>query len=104
MTQVTDPVCGMRIDVGRAAAQEVHGDHVHHFCSAACARAFRQAPDRYASAQAEAEAEDMRRRTPPHMKRGGIVTPMFGSAGSGGAEYEPVPEDGDQARGGPEED
>ncbi|HEV8150538.1 MAG TPA: heavy metal-binding domain-containing protein [Gemmatimonadales bacterium] len=29
---------------------------------------------------------------PPYTKSGGIVAPKFGSAGSGGAEYEPGPE------------
>jgi hypothetical protein len=29
---------------------------------------------------------------PPFTKSGGFVAPKFGSAGSGGAEYEPLPE------------
>ena len=29
---------------------------------------------------------------PPHTTRGGITAPKFGSAGSGGAEFEPGPE------------
>ena len=84
MPQVTDPVCGMTVDSERAVAREPHGDHEHHFCSAACARAFRLEPERYTT------AERLREQTPPHMETGGIVTPMFGSAGSGGAEYEPA--------------
>ncbi len=86
MAQVTDPVCGMVIDSERAAARERHGDHEHFFCSTDCARAFRLEPERYTA------AERLRDRTPPRMEEHGIVTPMFGSAGSGGAEYEPAPD------------
>ncbi len=84
MPQVTDPVCGMTVDSEHAVAREPHGDHEHFFCSTACARAFRLEPTRYTA------AEQLRDRTPPRMEEHGIVTPMFGSAGSGGAEYEPA--------------
>ncbi len=91
MAQVTDPVCGMTIDSDQAAAREAHGDHFHWFCSTDCALAFRASPTRYTAH--ESIAQEMRERTPPHTQEGDIVTPMFGSAGSGGAEYEPVPEE-----------
>ncbi len=97
MAQVTDPVCGMSLDSDRAAAREPHGDHFHYFCSTDCARAFRASPARYTVG--ETMSEEMRERTPPFTKEDDIVTPMFGSAGSGGAEYEPIPEEDEQADG-----
>ncbi len=96
MANVTDPVCGMTIDSDQAAAREAHGDHFHWFCSTDCARAFRESPTRYTAG--ESISEEMRGRTPPRTNEGGMVSPMFGSAGSGGAEFEPVPEE-DEADG-----
>ncbi len=93
MAQVTDPVCGMTIDSERAAAREPHGDHFHYFCSTDCARAYRTSPTR--DTASESISEELRDRTPPRTEEDGIVSPMFGSAGSGGAEYEPVPEEDD---------
>lgn len=95
MAQVTDPVCGMTIDADQAAAHtEYRGDTVY-FCSEACANRFSQAPERYAGAArgSDTASEEMRRRTPPRETEGGITTPMFGSAGSGGAEFEPIPQE-----------
>lgn len=42
-----DPVCRMRVDPRRAAAQVEHDGFVYSFCSAACAQRFSQAPGRY---------------------------------------------------------
>jgi hypothetical protein len=36
--------------------------------------------------------EELERHEPPYTKAGGMVAPKFGSAGSGGAEYERGPE------------
>ena len=36
------------------------------------------------------------RHEPPHTTKGGVTAPKFGSAGSGGAEYEQVPEQHDE--------
>lgn len=41
-------------------------------------------------------AEELERHEPPYTKSGGIVAPKFGSAGSGGAEYERGPETHDR--------
>ncbi len=38
------------------------------------------------------ETETMERHEPPHTTTGPLTAPKFGSAGSGGAEYEPLPE------------
>jgi predicted small metal-binding protein len=38
----------------------------------------------------------MERHEPPHTTTGPLTAPKFGSAGSGGAEYEPIPEQHDE--------
>lgn len=43
-----DPVCRMAVIPERAFAAVRHGDHTHHFCSQACADAFRDDPACYA--------------------------------------------------------
>ncbi len=95
MARVTDPVCGMSIDPERAPAREPHGDHFHFFCSAECARAFREAPARYTATENRTELDVMRRDPMPPRTTEGITAPMFGSAGSGGAEFERIPEEDD---------
>lgn len=42
-----DPVCGMRVQAGNAAATQVRGMHTYFFCSKACAARFREDPDAY---------------------------------------------------------
>lgn len=49
--QVTDPVCGMKIDSAKAAATEVFKGQTYYFCSASCHDKFHAAPDRYAGQQ-----------------------------------------------------
>ncbi|MGE0333969.1 MAG: YHS domain-containing protein [Gammaproteobacteria bacterium] len=44
---VTDPVCGMQVDIQEAAAQEDHGGWAYFFCSAQCHRLFTANPERY---------------------------------------------------------
>lgn len=41
-----DPVCGMIVNPDKSLIG-VHGDHVYHFCSAACERMFRTQPERF---------------------------------------------------------
>lgn len=45
---VVDPVCGMEVTVGEAAARVSQGGETYHFCGAGCADAFKAAPGRYA--------------------------------------------------------
>lgn len=45
--RVKDPVCGMEIDPGDAAASEVHDGVTFYFCSPACHQAFLADPHRY---------------------------------------------------------
>ncbi|MBX6365846.1 MAG: YHS domain-containing protein [Gemmatimonadetes bacterium] len=88
MRQVTDPVCGMIIDADTAAAREDHGGETLYFCSEACAARFRQKPEHYLSRTGASAG-----RLPPRTTEGKFTAPMFGAAGSGGAEYEPIPEE-----------
>jgi len=83
MSLVKDPVCGMQVDTGRAAASDTHRNVTYHFCSTACAGTFRRDPDRYAEAA---------RQEPPYTAGEHMAAPKFGSAGSGGLENEPGPE------------
>jgi xanthine dehydrogenase accessory factor len=46
-TVVTDPVCGMDVVVGEAAATATHEGTTYHFCGAGCAEAFTDDPERF---------------------------------------------------------
>jgi YHS domain-containing protein len=102
MATVTDPVCGMQIDSETAAARIDHGTHVHYFCSTECRDRFVADPARYHDAHAAAGTADgkehveMERHEPPYTTTGKFTAPKFGSAGSGGLEYEPIPEQHDR--------
>ena len=96
MPQVTDPVCGMKIDSASAAGESQHDGQTYYFCSADCKRQFDNDPALYAGTTTEdatsASDVELERHEPPYTKLGGIVAPKFGAAGSGGAEYERLPE------------
>lgn len=95
MARVTDPVCGMTIDSDTAVGQSQYEGRTFYFCSAQCKRQFDADPKQYAgktpSATAE-RADTLEQHEPRYTKAGGMVAPKFGSAGSGGAEYERLPE------------
>lgn len=100
-SQVTDPVCGMTVDPDRASARSSFDGTTYYFCSETCRRAFEAEPARYARPASESEPADsadvpLERHEPPFTKTGGWVAPKFGSAGSGGAEYERLPEAHDE--------
>lgn len=48
-----DPVCGMQVDPGKAAAQRSHQGKTYYFCSTGCAAKFDQSPGRYVAAGAQ---------------------------------------------------
>jgi P-type Cu+ transporter len=50
--QVTDPVCGMRIDPASAAAREEHAGRRYFFCSPACHEQFVADPGAYVTTEA----------------------------------------------------
>jgi len=94
MQTVTDPVCGMAITRDTAAAASTFEGREYFFCSVACQVEFDKNPERYRHDDSSAEIPAGRQRgDEPFTKTGPIVTPKFGSATSGGAEFEPLPSD-----------
>jgi len=81
MAQVKDPVCGMLVDRESADAISEFDGTLYYFCSSACAQEFNMRP-----------AEILERHEPAHTTKGGMTAPKFGSAASGGLEYERMPE------------
>jgi Cu+-exporting ATPase len=45
--QVTDPVCGTKLDIDKATAYEDHRGWAYFFCSIQCRRSFETNPGRY---------------------------------------------------------
>ena len=45
-----DPVCGMQVDKGNAAASSVLEGHSYFFCSTGCRRKFEANPSTYVAA------------------------------------------------------
>src|SRR6185436_4715286 len=91
MMLATDPVCGMVVDIDQAPAKQHYKGETYYFCSTQCRDRFDADPQRYASSrEATANAsgrESLERHEPPFTTKP-ITAPKFGSAGSGGAEYE----------------
>ena len=81
MDRVKDLVCGMMVDPETAPAMVTYESRELYFCSEECRRAFDADPEAY-SAKDE----------PPYTVTKGVPAPKFGSAGSGGLEYEPGPD------------
>jgi YHS domain-containing protein len=96
MATVKDPVCGMTIDSESAVARVEVSGHTVYFCSSECAATFQANPERYAAegtAAREPSGERLEQHEPPFTTTFGFLTsPKFGSAGSGGLEYERLPE------------
>ena len=87
MATERDPVCGMDVDPA-TAIEAAHDGQTYHFCSTACRDRFNADPAAYSAAgHVEMEKHD-----PPRTTTGWFTAPRFGSAGSGGAELEPLPE------------
>jgi YHS domain-containing protein len=94
MPQVTDPVCGMSIDSVTAAGVSQYDGRTFYFCSEECKRQFDADPGRFAERVGSMadRAESLERHEPPYTNTDGFLAPKFGAAGSGGAEYERLPE------------
>lgn len=90
MATVRDPVCGMEVDTATALRTE-HGDHNHFFCSEGCRQRFQADAASFEPRHAPDDG-GLERHEPPHTTTGFMTAPKFGSAGSGGLEYEPGPE------------
>jgi Cu+-exporting ATPase len=52
---VTDPVCGMTINVEDAHGKTEYNGQTYHFCSKTCQESFEQNPQRYAETKAKSE-------------------------------------------------
>ena len=84
MSEVKDPVCGVKVEPENAAASTTYESQEVFFCSDECRRKFEASPARY--------YDRLERHEPPFTVSHGITAPKFGSAGSGGLEHEPGPE------------
>src|SRR5215831_9789816 len=51
----TDPVCGMKVDVGAKGPSSVHAGEIYHFCSESCRSKFAADPQRYLTKRGEAK-------------------------------------------------
>ena len=93
MQNVIDPVCGMSVDPENAAGHSKFEGRDYYFCSVACKTQFDSNPGNYRHADTSTGDRARGADDPPFTKTGGMVSPKFGAAGSGGAEYEPLPGD-----------
>lgn len=50
-----DPVCGVSVEPGNAAAAAVRNGNTYYFCSTSCRDKFELAPEKYVSASASTE-------------------------------------------------
>lgn len=92
MQKALDPVCGMTVDPQEAAGQTTKDGRTYYFCSTDCKEKFDANPAQYLSADSGGASERGDKEVnPPYTKTGGMVSPKFGSAVSGGAESEPLP-------------
>ena len=82
MAIVTDPVCGMSIDSTSAVARSTYAGDDFYFCSLECKREFDANTSRYRTNTAPVDGVEKNR---------GMSSPRFGSATSGGGEFEPLP-------------
>jgi len=95
MATVKDPVCGTTLDSESATLRAEVAGQVVYFCSSECATTFEANPERYApeaSAAGETAHERLEQHEPPYTTLGFLTSPKFGAAGSGGLEYERLPE------------
>ncbi len=52
-TKVTDVVCGMQIEPGKAAAQSTYKGVNYYFCSLDCKNAFDKEPEKFINRQTQ---------------------------------------------------
>jgi len=77
MPRVIDPVCGTEIESDKTAVQSKFEGQTYFFCSTTCAREFDKNP-----------RKTLERHEAPHTTKGKFTAPKFGSAASGGLEFE----------------
>ena len=100
MATVNDPVCGMTIESESAKARREVDGSTYYFCSSECVAKFDAAPEKYRTTASESAApeEQLEQHEPPYTTMGFLTSPKFGAAGSGGLEYERLPEAHDTDR------
>lgn len=91
MAKVKDPVCGMEIDSGAAAGESTTSGRTFYFCSSQCKQKFDLDPHTYAASAAGDAGTDGAEYERNLTKKDGVAAPRFGSAGSGGLEFEGPP-------------
>ena len=96
MARQRDPVCGMMVESAKTYGPVTYRERTYYFCSSECLEQFNASPERYTREQSspvsssrEPRGEDAT--AEPPFTTDGITAPKFGSAGSGGLEYEPPP-------------
>lgn len=97
MAMVKDPVCGMMLESTEAAGTYAYKGVTYYFCSRDEIDAFAKNPERYLEREVSLQSKDpndvpLERHEPTFTKKGGIPSGKFGSAGSGGAEFDRGPE------------
>lgn len=94
MAKVRDLVCGMMVDPETAPARATFEGKTYHFCTLECRDQFEARPAHYVARAQTADADfgEEEKHEQPFTKKGPIVSPKYGSAGSGGLEFEPGPE------------
>ena len=90
MANAKDPVCGMTVDTDTAQWTSNHDGRTWYFCAESCKTEFDANPANYIGDALATEAPE--RHEPNFTVSGGVAAPKFGAAGSGGAEYEMLPE------------
>jgi len=90
MATAIDPVCAMTVDTQTAAGTSTFEGQTYYFCSASCKVEFDNNPAKFRREEMTTD-ESGQADDPRFTKKGDFVAPKFGSAGSGGAEYEPLP-------------
>ena len=97
MAQTHDPVCGMNVDTETAVAKTTVEGQAFYFCSSDCMTQFQASPERFRDRSVPiAGAPAFEKHEPNITHKGGMTAPKFGSAGSGGLEYERMPESHDK--------
>jgi YHS domain-containing protein len=92
MAKVKDPVCDMELESHEAVGTYEFEGTTYYFCAPNCLDAFVANPSRYVGNTALTDREVPLEKHEPRFTKEGFPAPKFGSAGSGGAEFEPGPE------------
>jgi P-type Cu+ transporter len=92
MSMERDPVCGMTVESDTAVGPEMEAGGSYYFCSETCRNRFRANPAAFVASTSAGDPMRAEQHEPPHTTTGNFTAPKFGSAGSGGLEFEPLPE------------